>query len=122
MDIEAKLKTGKGKGYERWAQVFNIKEAAKPLNFLTEKGITDDEELAARAEKSAERFDAVSGQIRELEERIAKNRDLQKHIVNYAQTVDSYRAYRKAKNKAAYRAAYREELEKHEAAKRAFDA
>lgn len=84
MDIEAKLKNGKGKGYERWAQVFNINEAAKTLNFLTEKCITDYGELAARAEKSAERFDAVSGQIRELEERIAKNRDLQKYIINYA--------------------------------------
>lgn len=122
VDIEAKLKAGKGKAYERWAQVFNIKEAAKTLNFLTEKGITDYEKLAELAEKSAGRFDAVSAQIRELEERIAKNRELQGHIVDYAQTVDIYRAYRKAKDKAAYRAAHVEELEKYEAAKRAFDA
>lgn len=122
VDIEAKLKAGKGKGFERWAQVFNVKEAAKTLNFLTEKGITDYGELSARAEKSAERFDAVSGQIRELEERIAKNRALQGHIIDYAKTVDVYRAYRKAKNKAAYRAAHAEELEKYEAAKKAFDA
>lgn len=122
VDIEAKLKAGKGKGYERWAQVFNIKEAAKTLNFLTEKGITDYEKLAELAEKSAGHFDAVSAQIRELEERIAKNRELQGHIVDYAQTVDIYRAYRKAKDKAAYRAAHGEELEKYEAAKRAFDA
>lgn len=122
VDIEEKLKAGKGKGYERWAQVFNVKEAAKTLNFLTKKGITDYEELAARAEKSAERFDAVSGQSRELEERIAKNLALQGHIIDYAKTVDVYRAYRKAKNKVAYRAAYAEELEKYEAAKRAFDA
>lgn len=98
------------------------KEAAKTLNFLTEKGITDYGELAARAEKSAERFDAVSGQIRELEERIAKNRALQGHIIDYAKTVDVYRACWKAKNKAAYRAAHADELEKYEAAKRAFDA
>lgn len=101
--------------------MFNVKETAKTFNFLTGKGITDYGELAARAEKSAERFDAVFGQIRELEERMAKNRDLQKHIINYAQTVDVYRAYRKAKNKAAYRAAHMDELEKYEAAKRAFD-
>lgn len=122
VDIEAKLKAGKGKGYERWAQVFNIKEAAKTLNFFTEKGITDYEKLAELVEKSAGRFDAVSAQIRELEERIAKNRALQGHIIDYAQTVDIYRAYRKAKDKAAYRAAHVEELEKYEAAKRAFDA
>lgn len=122
VDIEAKLRAGKGKGYERWAQVFNLKEAAKTLNFLTEKGITDYEELAVRAEKSVGRFDAVSQRIKELEKGIARNRELQGHIVNYAQTVDIYLAYRKAKDKAAYRTAHGEELEKHEAAKRAFEA
>lgn len=118
VDIEAKLRAGKGKGYERWAQVFNLKEAAKTLNFLTEKGITDYEELAGRAEKSAGRFDAVSQRIKELEKGIARNRELQGHIVNYAQTVDIYLAYRKVKDKAAYRTAHGEELEKHEAAKK----
>lgn len=122
VDIEAKLRAGKGKGYERWAQVFNLKEAAKTLDFLAEKGITDYEKLAELAEKSAGRFDAVSAQIKGLEERIAKNRELQGHIVNYAQTVDIYRAYRKARNKTEYRAAHAEELEKYEAAKAAFNA
>lgn len=29
IDIQAKLDAGKGAGYERWAKVFNLKEAAK---------------------------------------------------------------------------------------------
>ena len=33
VDIQAKMQAGKGKGYERWAKVFNLKEAAKTLNF-----------------------------------------------------------------------------------------
>ena len=44
------MQAGKGKGYERWAKVFNLKEAAKTLNFLVDNGVTDYEELAARAE------------------------------------------------------------------------
>ena len=31
VDIQAKMQAGKGKGYERWAKVFNLKEAAKTL-------------------------------------------------------------------------------------------
>lgn len=50
MDIQAKRQEGKGKGYERWAKVFNLKEAAGTPNFLTENGVTDYEELAARKE------------------------------------------------------------------------
>ena len=30
---------GKGAGYERWAKVFNLKEAAKTLNFLIENDL-----------------------------------------------------------------------------------
>lgn len=50
VDIQAKLQAGKGKGYERWARVFNLKEASKTVNFLTENNVADYEELEARTE------------------------------------------------------------------------
>ena len=36
MDIQAKLQAGKGAGYARWAKVFNLKQMAQTVNFLTE--------------------------------------------------------------------------------------
>ncbi len=36
---------GKGPGYERWAKVFNLKQMAQTINFLTENNITDYETL-----------------------------------------------------------------------------
>ena len=41
IDIQAKMAAGKGAGYERWAKIFNLKEAAKTLNFLIENDLTD---------------------------------------------------------------------------------
>lgn len=41
IDIQAKLDQGKGAGYARWAKIFNLKEAAKTLNFLVDHGLTD---------------------------------------------------------------------------------
>ena len=41
VDIQAKLQAGKGPGYERWAKVFNLKQMAQTINFLTENNITD---------------------------------------------------------------------------------
>ncbi|MDE5804134.1 MAG: hypothetical protein K2I22_14620 [Lachnospiraceae bacterium] len=41
LDIRTKLQAGKGKGYEQWAKVFNLKEVAKTINFLTENGVKD---------------------------------------------------------------------------------
>ena len=32
VDIQAKLQTGKGAGYARWAKVFNLKQMAQTMN------------------------------------------------------------------------------------------
>ena len=48
VDIQAKLQAGKGPGYERWAKVFNLKQMAQTINFLTENNITDYETLVEK--------------------------------------------------------------------------
>lgn len=122
IDIQAKLQSGKGGGYERWAKVFNLKEAAKTLNFLTDNGITDYDELAQRAEEAGEQFDALSLRVKQLEGRMAGIAQLKTHIINYSKTRDIYTAYRKSRHKKEFRADHADEIEKHEAAKAAFDA
>ena len=78
VDIQAKIQAGKGKGYEhtanfvRWAKVFNLKEAAKTLNFLTGNGVEDYGELVARAEAAGKKFDELSARIKRLEGRMAE--------------------------------------------------
>ena len=37
VDIQAKLQAGKGAGYVRWAKVFNLKQMAQTVNYLTEQ-------------------------------------------------------------------------------------
>lgn len=122
IDIQAKMQAGKGKGYERWAKVFNLKEAANTLNFLTEHGITDYEELTARTEETGKKFDALSVQIKQLEGRMAQTAQLKMHIINYSKTREIYAAYKKSGKKEAFLAEHKEEIEKHEAAKAAFEA
>lgn len=48
VDIQKKLQEGKGPGYERWAKVFNLKQMAQTINFLTENVITDYEALVKK--------------------------------------------------------------------------
>lgn len=122
VDIQAKLQAGKGKGYERWAKVFNLKEAAKTVNFLTENGITDYEELEFRAEEAGKRFDSLSARIKQLEGGMAEKARLKMHIINYAKTREVYVAYKKHRYNEEFRRQHKEELEKHEAAKAVFDA
>lgn len=121
IDIQAKMQAGKGKGYERWATIFNLKEAAKTLNFLTDNGITDYDELTARTEEAGKMFDAVSVRIKQLEGRMAEVAGLKTHIINYSKTRDVYAAYQKSRHKKEFRAEHADEIAKHEAAKAAFD-
>lgn len=122
IDIQAKMQAGKGKGYERWATVHNLKEAAKTLLFLNDNGISDYDELAARAGDAGARFDSLSAGIKKLEGRMGDVAQMKTHIINYSKTRDVYAAFRKSRHKKEFRAEHADELQKHEAAKAAFDA
>lgn len=122
IDIQAKLAAGKGAGYERWAKVFNLKEAAKTLNFLIENDLTDYDQLTARAKQAGDRFDEVSRRIKQLEARMGEVAQLKTHIINYSKTREVYAAYKKSRHKKEFLAEHGAEIAQHEAAKKAFDA
>ena len=122
IDIQAKLAAGKGAGYERWAKIFNLKEAAKTLNFLMENGLTDYDELALRAEQAEDGFNAASQKIKQLEARMAGVAQLKTHIIQYSKTREVYAAYKKSRHKKEFLAEHGAEIAQHEAAKKAFDA
>ena len=122
IDIQAKLAAGKGAGYERWAKIFNLKEAAKTLNFLMENGLTDYDELALRAAQAEDGFNAASQKIKQLESRMAGMAQLKTHIIQYSKTREVYAAYKKSRHKKEFLAEHGAEIAQHEAAKKAFDA
>lgn len=121
VNVESKRMEGKGIGYEKWAKLFNLKEAANTLNFLTEHGISDYEELVARTDEAGVKFDAASARIKLVESQLAELSELRSHIINYSKTRNIYTAYRNAKDKKAYLASYSDEIAIHESAKQAFD-
>ena len=121
VDIQQKLQAGKGAGYERWAKVYNLKQMAQTMNYLTEHGLTDYSELTQKSSAATDRFHALSAQIKKHEKRIAEIAVLRTHIQNYIKTRDTYTNYRKAGYSAKFRAAHESEILIHQAAKRAFD-
>ena len=50
VDVQAKLQQGKGGGYARWAKVFNAKQMAQTLTYLSEHHIQNLSELAEKTE------------------------------------------------------------------------
>lgn len=121
VDIQAKLQQGKGKGYEQWAKIFNLKQMAQTVNFLQEHKLLAYSDLEEKAKKCTATFDELNTQIKTAEKRMAELQVLKKHIINYAKTRDVYTAYRKAGYSQKFYEEHRAELTLHKAAKAAFE-
>ena len=118
---QAKLQAGKGAGYARWAKVFNLKQMAQTLNYLSEHGLLDYADLETKTAEATAHYNALSDQIKAAEKRMAEIAVLRTHIVNYAKTRDTYVAYRKAGYSKKFRQEHEEEILLHQAAKEAFN-
>ena len=121
VDIQAKLRAGKGAGYARWASKFNLKQMAQTLSYLNEHGLMDYKVLSEKTEAATARRSELSEKIKAAEKRMAEIAVLRTHIVNYAKTRDTYTAYRKAGYSAKFRSEHEADILLHQAAKRAFD-
>ena len=121
IDIENSIKAAQSRGYEQWAKIHNLKQAAKTYNFLTTHGIEQYGDLTA---KIAE-VQAASGQateaLKDVEARLSDMAVLIKNITTYQKTKPSYDAYRKAKDRGSYRAAHERNIILHEAAAKAIE-
>ena len=121
VDIQAKLRAGKGAGYARWARSFNLKQMAQTLNYLSEHGLMEYGALSEKTAAATARYHELSGQIKAAEKRLAEIAVLRTHIINYSKTREVYVAYRKAGYSKKFKAEHEAELLLHQAAKKAFD-
>ncbi len=121
IDIEAKIRAGKGVEYQNWAKKFNLKQMAQTMAYLQEHGLMDYEKLAQRTAEAAARSRELSASIRAAEKRMAEISMLKKHIINYSNTREIYVAYRKTGYSPKYLTAHESEIILHKAAKRTFD-
>ena len=116
IDIQNNIKTQESKGYEHWAKLYNLKQASRTLNFLTEHNISTYAELEQAAEKIHADFDAVSEQIKGTEKSMNDTALLMKHTTIYSELKPVYTQYQRAKNKAVFAEKHRRELTLFEAA------
>lgn len=101
--------------------MFNLKQMAQTLNYLSEHGLLDYADLEAKTAEATARYNVLSDQIKVAEKRMAEIAVLRTHIVNYAKTRETYVAYRKAGYSKKFRQEHEEEILLHQAAKEAFN-
>ena len=123
VDIAAKRAEGKGKGYEHWAKIHNLKQAAKTLNVYQEYGFTSPEQLEAAIDTAYAEMRQTSGELKTLETKLQRKKELQRQVLAYAQTKparDGMKAQKSEKARAAYRQAHESDFIIAEAAARYF--
>jgi len=121
VDIQAKLAEGKGAGYARWAQSFNLKQMASTLNFLTERKLLDYGTLCKKTDEVTAQFHELAAQIKTAEAHMAEIAVMRQHIINYSKTREVYVAYRKAGYSKKFLTEHEADILLHKAAKKAFD-
>nr|WP_297769164.1 relaxase/mobilization nuclease domain-containing protein [uncultured Butyrivibrio sp.] len=88
VDIEKKMREGKGKGYENWARKFNLKQRAKVLLFLEEHGISSYEELVKKTDSMDAEIEEFNNRIKDRNKKMADNKELQNAIIAYSKGTD----------------------------------
>ena len=125
VDIEKKLAEGKGRGYEHWAKIHNLKQAAKTLNVYQEYGFTSPEQLEAAVDTAYQEMRQTSGELKALETKLQGKKELQQQVLAYAKTKparDGLRAQKSQKARDAYRQANESDFIIADAAARYFKA
>ena len=86
VDREAKRAEGKGKGYEKWATLHNLKQMAATMSIYEESGFSSPEELEAALAAASAELSSVHAKLKAVESTLHEKKDLQKQLLAYIKT------------------------------------
>jgi hypothetical protein len=125
VDIAAKKAEGKGRGYEKWATLHNLKQMAATMSVYEESGFSSPEELEAALAAANTELHETTGKLKAVESTLREKKDLQKQLLAYIKTKparDGLRAQKTEKARRAYREQHESEFIISESAARYFKA
>lgn len=120
IDIQSRIRAGKGPAYERWAKVFNLKQMAATLQYLQENDLLEYEQLEKKVTEATDRFHMLLDKIKTIEAAAHTNADLMGATVDYAKTRAVFDGYKTAKYSRKYYAEHEADIELHRAARATF--
>lgn len=122
IDIEAKLRAGKGKGYERWAEKHNIDTLASSMIYLKENHIGSYADLTQKIQLALDSRNGLKDQIREAQRRMQEISAQRKAIWVYRRTRDVYTKYKESGWSPAFYRENKEAIEAHKQAQAVYSA
>ena len=117
IDLENSVKAQQSAGYEKWAKLHNLKQAARTLNFLTEHGIGSLEDLSERCDGAASTEAAAA--LKAAERRLAEMAVLIKDVTTCKELRPLLQEYQRSADKKQFRRRHEGTLILYEAAAKA---
>lgn len=113
IDIEAKLRASKGKGFQVWAERNNIDAKAQMVIFLKEHQIDSLEELNDQIQGLTDHQNELKASIREKQNRMKEIIRQRQAIRDYSRTKEVYAQYRESGWTVKFYQEHRQEIENH---------
>ena len=119
IDLENSIKAQQSTGYEKWAKLHNLKQAARTLNFLTEHEIDSYPDLESRVAEITAASTEAAAALKAAERRLAEMSVLIKDVATYKELRPLVQEYQRAADKKQFRRRHEGTLILYEAAAKA---
>lgn len=116
INIEAKMRAGKGKGYERWAERHNTDVMASSMLYLIDNHISSYAELEHKIQSAVDRRTELKSTISTAQARMQEISKQKKAILVYRRTKDVYTQYRESGWSPAFYREHKADIEAHKEA------
>ena len=119
IDLENSIKAQQSAGYEKWAKLHNLKQAARTLNFLTEHEIESYPDLESRVAEITAASTEAAAALKAAERRLAEMAVLIKDVTTCKELRPLVQEYQQAADKKQFRHKHEGTLILYEAAAKA---
>lgn len=107
--------------YAQKVKLGNLKEMAKTVSYLQERGISSIEELQSIISDTKEKYSTPHDNLKSVEDRLKTVNKMIHYTGQYYANKSIYGTYRKSKNKATFLSEHRTEIALFESAKKQLD-
>ena len=122
INIEAKMRAGKGKGYERWAERHNTDVLASSMLYLIDNRISSYAELEHKIQSAVDRRTELKRAITSAQARMQEISKQKKAILVYRRTKDVYTQYRESGWSPAFYREHKADIDAHKEAQAVYSA
>lgn len=119
IDISSYVTSGNRAGFERWAKLHNLKEAAKTFNYLSNNNLLNYDDFQNHTADVRASIDSIQQKIADTDALLQEKQLIQKHCSTYRHCRQIVAAEKDSSNPEHYKAAHHAEYRLHESSKKA---